>query len=166
MYKTFPNSVPFFLFAIGLCCGIVGCGPRGPNTQYTSGVVTLDGKPMGEVSVNFVPESGEEAIFASAATDAEGKFVFTATQGGKYEAGTPVGKYKIVLIKKHATFARPAIVKDGKVVATPRGPQRFTYEIPRVFEDAQKSPISVEIKKGKNHFVFAVKANGTCEVTE
>ena len=58
---------------------IVGCGPSGPVTVPISGTVTLDGKPLSDASIRFVPDNiklppeGGEIV--------EGKFTMRAKPG-------------------------------------------------------------------------------------
>jgi hypothetical protein len=49
-----------------------GCGPGGPEIAYVSGRVTMDGQPLANASVIFIPENGRPA---GARTDADGNYV-------------------------------------------------------------------------------------------
>lgn len=55
-----------------------GCGPSGPEIAYVTGKVTMDGKPLANASVVFIPENGRPA---GAATDADGNYVLNFAQG-------------------------------------------------------------------------------------
>lgn len=57
-----------------------GCGSSGPEIAYVRGKVTMDGKPLGDATVVFVPENGRPA---GAKTDAEGNYVLNFAQGRK-----------------------------------------------------------------------------------
>ena len=52
------NLVMGTLF-LGLAC--LGCGPGGPEIASVEGKVTLDGKPLPNAAVVFIPENGRPA---------------------------------------------------------------------------------------------------------
>ena len=55
-----------------------GCGSGGPEIAHVSGRVTMDGKPLANATVVFIPENGRPA---GARTDADGKYVLNFTEG-------------------------------------------------------------------------------------
>jgi hypothetical protein len=57
---------------------LAGCGPGGPEIAYVSGRVTMDGKPLANATVVFIPENGRPA---GARTDADGRYVLIFTEG-------------------------------------------------------------------------------------
>ncbi|MCA9047644.1 MAG: carboxypeptidase regulatory-like domain-containing protein [Planctomycetaceae bacterium] len=66
-----------------LSCGLIlsvilfGCGSSGPEIASVEGTVTLDGQPLANASVVFVPEGGRPA---GASTDAQGKYVLNFSE--------------------------------------------------------------------------------------
>jgi hypothetical protein len=71
--KGLTLSLFIFIFA--------GCGSSGPEIAYVSGRVTMDGKPLPNASIVFIPENGRPA---GARTDKDGKYVlnFNETRQG------------------------------------------------------------------------------------
>src|SRR5688572_6481059 len=57
---------------------VAGCGASGPEIANVSGRVTMDGKPLANATVLFVPEDGRPA---GARTDADGNYVLNFTEG-------------------------------------------------------------------------------------
>ena len=56
---TTPHPIRWLLAVISLCL-IVGCRSEPTEPQFAvRGTVTLDGKPLNQVSVRFVPKDGE-----------------------------------------------------------------------------------------------------------
>lgn len=55
-----------------------GCSSSGPEIAYVTGRVTMDGKPLPNATVVFIPENGRPA---GAATDDEGNYVLNFSQG-------------------------------------------------------------------------------------
>ena len=57
-----------------------GCGSRGPEIAYVEGRITMDGKPLADATVMFVPENGRPS---GAITDEDGNYVLNFAQGRK-----------------------------------------------------------------------------------
>ena len=153
------------LFAFSLTF-FPGCGSKGPKVYYVEGIVTLDGTPVDGCTVAFVPKQESQdsndlsaPLYASGDTDSSGKYRLTATRGAAVGAGTTAGEYKVSLSKREYDVP---VGPDG----SPIGPPRITYLIPRVFEDDSNPRISVEVVRGRNTFNFALKSDGTFEVTK
>jgi hypothetical protein len=81
------NGVVAGACLLALVC--LGCGPGGPEIATVEGTVTLDGEPLPNASVVFVPEDGRPA---GATTDAQGHYELTFTEGRQ---GAIVGKNKV-----------------------------------------------------------------------
>ncbi len=74
-----------FWSSVGLRAGVpllalvvCGCGSSGPEIASVSGRVTMDGKPLANATVVFIPENGRPA---GATTDADGNYVLNFAQG-------------------------------------------------------------------------------------
>ncbi|MFN3193164.1 MAG: carboxypeptidase-like regulatory domain-containing protein [Aureliella sp.] len=89
--------------AIGIvalnCILLCGCG--GSNLTKVSGTVTLDGKPVADAIVSFVPDTGEGPTSVGS-TDSSGKYTVACSLG----VGVPPGAYS-VKIKERAKAAVP-----------------------------------------------------------
>jgi hypothetical protein len=68
----------------------LGCGEGGPTLGKVTGKVTLDGKPVPDVAVTFMPTEGGSG---SGITDASGNYELTHSNG----KGTPIGKNKVAV---------------------------------------------------------------------
>ena len=140
------------------------CGRKGPKVNYVEGILTLDGTPVAGVDVAFIPTKTSEAndlsgtLLASGRTDSGGKYKLSTTRGSAVDAGTTVGEYKVTFVKKELIF--------GPGGPSGNRPPQFRYDVPHVFEEEDQSKIIVEVVKGKNVFNFALKSDGTCEVTK
>src|SRR5262245_9836530 len=84
---------------LALVIGLVlsGCAKGPPPVTEASGVVLLEGKPLPQARVEFIPDlSGFGAeMNSSATTDDEGRFVLTMTY--KSQPGAVVGKHRVVV---------------------------------------------------------------------
>lgn len=112
-----------------------GCGRKLPDLGEVTGQLSLDGKPLDEVQVEFFPdpEKGNPAQSSAAETDQAGQFMLVFTGGGG-KRGVPVGWNRVVLQDFKAMNSRD----------NPIGP-RFGPEFSTAFE----TPIRLEVKQGK-----------------
>ena len=85
---------------IGVCLLISGCSESGPEIASVKGKVTMDGKPLANAAVVFIPENGRPA---GARTDAEGNYELNFTQGRK---GTMPGKNQVGASPRRQTPVR------------------------------------------------------------
>jgi len=99
MVKRVLVLSPLLAFAIG-------CG-SGPKLVPVSGVVTFNGKPLGEAVIQFLPDPPtDHAHPADDVTDPEGNY--QAETKGRY--GAVPGKYRVVITKD--TTPIPAAVSE------------------------------------------------------
>lgn len=131
MKILFLNILP--LFAVVLA--VAGCD-RGPELATVSGKVTLNGQPLDEIRVDFLPdpEKGNVADTSTAQTDAEGRFVLTYSTNGS--PGAAVGWHRVVLW-------------DAKAINSRDNP--IDLRISEVFSLAAKTPIRKEVKSGEQN---------------
>jgi hypothetical protein len=126
-----------------LLVGALGCG-GGQKPIPTSGVLTLDGEPLADARVTFLPTS-EGGRMAWGQTDSLGRFRLTTSNTGD---GALPGQYKItVQVIGPVTEADAKIVTDHKKILAERD---RLLKIPRKeihanYKTADKSPLKQEI---------------------
>lgn len=81
----------------------IGCGPSGPEIARVQGTVTMDGKPLANAVIMFVPVGGRPS---ASETDANGKYVLEFSGGRK---GAIPGLNRVEI-----NTGRLAYEKDGK----------------------------------------------------
>jgi len=133
---------------------ITGCS--GPQRATVEGVVTLDGKPLAEVEVQFIPEpeQGRSAVPASGYTDESGRYRIEAASSG----GVCVGPNRICV--NDARLMMPGVgtdPNDGTPGADRKaGPRRS--RVPEVYSDATRTPHrDVDIRPGVQTVDLALK---------
>ena len=90
------------LLLFGCLLALAGCGGGGAELPV-SGTVTLDGTPLPNAVVRFIPDSGtDSASTGFATTGTDGKYVITGAKGKK---GLVAGKYKVTVSKGQAANA-------------------------------------------------------------
>ena len=108
--------------------GLAGCG-GGSKTSPVSGVVLLDGKPVADATVQFVPQ--EKGRDATGQTDKSGEFAMTTF---KSRDGVVPGEYKVVISPPTGVADTKAYTtsEDAMLAAKPQAkidsgfPQKYT----------------------------------------
>jgi hypothetical protein len=120
-----------------------GCGPSGPEIASVSGRVTMDGKPLANATVVFIPENGRPA---GATTDSDGRYVLNFAQGRR---GAIPGKNMI----RVTTQRDPTPGEDGKAIPGSK------ETIPAKYNAATELTFDVQPKK-KNVANFDLTSGG------
>jgi hypothetical protein len=141
-----------------------GAGCRGREFSEVEGVVTLDGAPLHDVEVLFIPDParGNSGNNASAVTDAQGRYRLRSPKEGK--DGAAVGRYRVavtdLLMVADFTTAGDA-PRAGAGAAPPPQPGAKKRRFPTAYGDPAGTPLKdVEVKPGKQTLDFDLKAKG------
>ena len=103
----------------GLCVAcllITGCGRTGPELAEVAGLVTLDGQPLPEAYVEFIPVEGGRA--SGGVTDDAGRYELVYSVR---ETGALVGKSRVLI-----TTGDPANPRKRPEKVPPRYNQQTT----------------------------------------
>ena len=133
-----------FLLAMLLC----GCGgPKNPPTFPLSGI---DGKPLTEATVSFIPSDGQSP--ANGTTDGSGRFTLTTFSQGD---GAMQGNYRVTVMKfEKAEGAEVADTSDDNYDpnAVSKPPQN---RVNKKYASAQTSGLTATVLAGpENSFEF------------
>ncbi len=120
-----------WLLILAAAVSLPGCGGGGdlPKLGRVKGVVTLDGKPLAEAQVQFLPQSGRPST-AETATDGSYRLQYTADHDG-------------ALVGSHTVKIQTAI--DGR--DDPR-----SERLPARYHS--KTELKADVKSGSNEFNF------------
>ena len=127
LYKIAATA--FCSLVLGL---IVGCSGGGQPLAEVTGTVTLDGKPVENISVVFQPEAPDQAT-SRGTSNAEGKFSLMYNRDA---AGAVPGKHKVrfavmdadatgLLPEKYTNTAKSGMTADVKQ----EGPNEFQFDL-------------------------------------
>ena len=120
----------------------VGCGPSGPEIASVQGTVTMDGKPLPNAIIMFVPEGGRPSV---SETDANGKYVLEFS-GGRKGAIPGINRVEI-------NTGRLAYEKDGKNYPAVKESVPVQYN--------RLTTLEFNVEAGKNNTAdFALKSGG------
>ncbi len=142
--KTVASLVATACLAVCL----TGCGERMEVANVT-GTVTLNGKPLELVQIEFWPTNGPRSL---GKTDAEGKFTLKL-DGQNPQAGAVPGKHKVAL--RDTWPSKDDYLNDGgEWVDMSNGRKSRIHS---KYYDPPTSPLSVDVEAGKeNNFDFEV----------
>lgn len=133
--------------------GLAGLGcSKGPQLGSVSGVVTMDGKPLPNAVVTFVPAAGGRAAIGQTDANGEYKLVFVGTTGAllgqhrvsvttapKTQGSSPSGKMNEEEYRKQAMGGQDSAAYNTAQVVEPI-PERYNT----------KTELMKEVKSGQN----------------
>jgi hypothetical protein len=144
-------------FAGALLFLSAGCS-RAPEFVEVEGLVTLDGKPLPEVEVSFLPdpEKGNNGPSASAYTDAQGHYKLFCDQAKR--DGAVVGPTRVCVIDITAVrllSSLPGVRMPGELA--PPVPQsetdkRKVSRVPADYKSPARTPLRIEVQPGQQKF--------------
>jgi len=130
--------------ALGVVVLVVGCGAEeGPERAAVSGTVNIDGEPLAEGAISFLPAEGTEGPTAGG-----------TIEGGKFDIpksnGVVVGKNRVEITANR---------KTGRQVPDAGKPGSMRDEVVSAIapEFNRKSTLVETIKSGENTLKFDVK---------
>ena len=147
-----------------------GCsrGRQYPPTHSVSGVVTVEGQPVAEAIVSFLPDDGQNP--ANGVTDASGRYELTSFTRGD---GAMEGSFRVTIVKyekegedKPAVSAeKPAAAEaeseeTGNEDYVPAGMVVSQYDtgpknlLPKQYADQQKTPLTAAVRAEENSIDF------------
>ncbi len=134
-----------------------GCTRPLPFNDNVQGLVKLDGKPLTGVSVAFVPdfEPGIKVPGSSGFTDDEGRFALTRDGG---PAGAVVGKHRVVIVRGREAVAFLGERPDPNAAPVAKRDKR---PIPKVYMDATRSPVVVDVTPDKHTYDIDLSSSGS-----
>lgn len=159
------------LAMLGLAaCAVVMTGCSDGNvidTEYVEGLVTLDGAPVPDATVMFVPVNEGQGMSATGMTDARGVFRLTGANVGearvKAQAGTKPGEYHVGVIKSvsEKVMSQEEAREKGVpyVAPTPGKGPKVTHVVPEKYNDPKKSGLKATVKEGKNDIPIELSSN-------
>ncbi len=130
-----------FVCAMAGLLVLAGCSDGGPQLATVTGVVTVDGKPVPNAVVTFIPTGGSTSY---GKTNAEGKYelMFTDTK-----FGAMIGKHNVELeVRRYSAGELAEMKAAGESVAT------GFVAIPNKYKAA--GALTADVKEGSNTINF------------
>ena len=155
MHRVFNGISKLTLLLAVLSFVFTGCGYRRPAQVKTTGTVTIDGEPVADAALMFVPDSGRPA---SGNTNTNGEFQVSSFGGND---GLPAGNYRVTVTKLVLKDKFQEIydrqVERAKAEAEPGeepeevdmefGENAYENELPEKYAELDTTDINVTITK-------------------
>ncbi len=140
--------------ALSLPCLLGGCGAGDhPDTYPVGGVVTLNGQPVAEATVNFFPVAeGQSSV---GRTDAQGRYELTTFDPGD---GALPGEYQVAISK----YELPSGAADVDTEPSEEGssdPESLVPQnvLPERYASPQTSELRATVSEGTNRLDFELQ---------
>lgn len=146
-----------------------GCsrGRQYPPTHSVSGVVTVEGQPVADAIVSFLPDDGQNP--ANGSTDASGRYELTSFTRGD---GAMEGSFRVTIVKyEKEVEGKPAVSAEKPIAESdseetgnedyvPAGMVVSQYDtgpknsLPKQYADQQKTPLTATVRAEENSIDF------------
>lgn len=131
---------------------LLGCNSSG--TTPVEGQVLLDGTPLPNASIQFVPQgTGQDA---TGATDAQGKFAMSTN---KPRDGVMPGSYKVVITPRLTTIPQQfASADEAMKAAAVAKPIAHSSGFPQKYTRVDQTPLTIDVPLKDKKTVFDLKS--------
>lgn len=134
-YRFFPILL-LFLVGVALTAGCVGKRPPRGAQSAVSGTVSLDGSPVGDATMTFVPSGGGESL--ETVTSPMGGFNLSSNQlSGKS------GTFKVGIVQMKKKFGRNSTETENG--------------LPEKFADPASSGLTLDVGKATEPIQFKLE---------
>ena len=137
-----------------------GCGEGGPRLVPVTGTVTLNGKPLADATISFVPDPSNADITPGGdKTGPEGNYKAMYQS----RSGLAPGKYVVLVSKTAAPPAGVELPPEMKMDTFQQEMAGIRKEtLPKKYTDAMKTELPpVEVEQGGSVLDFDIKASST-----
>jgi hypothetical protein len=128
---------------------VCGCG-RSVRLGEVEGTVRLDGQPLGQVLIVFIPEDRNQPQ-SMGITDAEGRFKLRCSNA---RFGAVVGEHRVTLVD--AAIAPGGRSRDDEPTEGPAPP---ASRVPDVYSRADKTPLRQTVAAGTQSVTFDIPSS-------
>jgi hypothetical protein len=136
-----------FAFLLVLACG---CSKTLVFNDLVEGTVKLDGRPLGNVHVQFVPdEPGVKVAGSTGITDEMGHYRLSRENG---EPGALVGRHLVVLVRGREARRDLGEQTDGGDSEPGSKTKKDRRPIPPLYTMASKTPLAVDVKPDQHTY--------------
>ncbi|MES2789935.1 MAG: carboxypeptidase regulatory-like domain-containing protein [Planctomycetota bacterium] len=142
--------------SIGILAGMIGCGGADaskalPKTVPATGVVTLDGNPLSNATLTFIPVGATQGIECFGATGEKGEFKMKQLRG---QDGAPPGEYKVVISRYVKSDGKPIVLGGDQLPANVGASE----SLPARYSAPQASKLSAVVPPTGGEFKFDLKS--------
>jgi hypothetical protein len=141
------------LAVVGPLALVWGCGkPVDPSLVPVTGTATVDGQPLTNATVTFIPKDGTPGFGGSGKTDSSGTFRLTGSRDNA--PGIPPGEYRVAISKR--------LMPDGSEVPandnTPPMNSPAKECLPVGYSNPATTQLTATVKPGAGPIDFPLRA--------
>jgi hypothetical protein len=140
------------LLAVSVAFAAAGCS-GGPKLAEVKGAVTLDGRPLAKVMVEFIPD-GTTGPRATGTTDENGQYTLLCDDQRR---GAVVGPNRVVLHDLEV-MGDKFLGRKMEQIGTKDGPTLKPSRVPERYTDVASTPFKKEVKPEPNTIDLDVTA--------
>jgi hypothetical protein len=141
------------LVVLGLVALLWGCGkPVDPSLVPVSGTVTVDGQPLANATVTFIPKDGTPGFGGTGKTDGSGQYTLTGSRDNA--AGIPPGEYRVAVSKRLMPAGSEVPADDN----TPPMMSPARESLPVGYSNPATTQLTATVKPRGGPIDFALKA--------
>jgi hypothetical protein len=147
-----PRQILAPVLALAVALALPGCRRVPPPVTEAEGTVLLDGKPLPQAQVEFVPELrhfGAE-MNSTAVTDDQGHFHLTCAYN--QQAGAVVAKHHVLVSEAPVPAELRGMDERSQTKLAQYQAQLKNRPIPDVYGTLSKTPLVVEVKPGEKTY--------------
>jgi hypothetical protein len=131
------------LLVFAALAGAAGCGKTWSQNTSVEGTVKLDGTPVPNASIQFVPDDPtSQGPMSTGTTDDKGHFQLACSNG---KPGAVIGKHNVVVLVGRTETGAPA----------------SHVAIPAVYKLASQTPAQVDVTADNHTYDVELKRNAT-----
>jgi hypothetical protein len=129
---------------------VLGCGQsQSSNLVPVAGTVTLDGQPLGNATLFFMPQGETKGNGGGGTTDAAGKYQANSVRG---EKGLHPGSYKVTVSRRLMPDGKPPPPDDKPMESPAR------ESLPGQYSDQGQTTLTANVAAGGGPIDFALKS--------
>jgi hypothetical protein len=155
---TMRNANAWLSLACFLGCVLIAGCSNHPQLAEVRGRVTMNGKPIKNVRVDFHPDPDKSTKGAGSTgtTDADGNFTLTYGDTGK--PGAIVGHHRVILTDLDV-YGNVLVLRGDYRTEDPRGPKETPIKnrFSDLYSTLARTPFTAEVKPGMEPITFDIK---------
>ncbi len=131
-----------------------GCAKTPPPVTDVGGIVLLDGQPLPNARVEFIPQLADfgAELNSGGVTDEKGRFRLTCSE--KQQPGAVVGKHRVLVTEAPvpAEFRNPS--QKAQAAYAEYLARQKNRPIPAAYGNVSKTPLAVEVTPGQRDYTL------------
>jgi hypothetical protein len=116
--------------AVSILLAVIGCGPKARELAPVSGKVMLDGRPLINANVAFIPQATAGTVghvTSRGRTDAQGKYTLKTAESSPRD-GAVVGKHRVQISTKVSDASAEYTEDQGSKTPVERVPAKYNSQ--------------------------------------